>query len=89
MLHQTPSLGRVVLVSVDPAINNGSDVAPGTIVRVWNDRQINVKVHLDEHSDKWMPSVMLFDTKPTEEDLLGIPKTLSGHDYYAYWPPKV
>lgn len=34
---QTASIGRIVHVIVDPASNNGSDVAPAIVVRVWGE----------------------------------------------------
>lgn len=34
----TPSIGRVVHVLVAPVTNNGSDVAPATVTRVWEQR---------------------------------------------------
>lgn len=31
-----PTVGRIVLVIVDPASNNGSEIAPAIITRVWS-----------------------------------------------------
>lgn len=42
-----PSLGRIVHVAVDPLANNGSPVAPGIIVRVWDERTLSVQAFLD------------------------------------------
>lgn len=75
-----PSLGRIVLTPVDPAINNGADVAPAVITRVWNDTTINVRVLLDGHAIDWKTSVTLYDEPPT-----GDPKVT----HYAFWPPRV
>jgi hypothetical protein len=77
---QKPSLGRVVLARVDPTMNNGSDVAPATIVRVWTDEMVNLKVHCDGHSELWQTSVNLYGTA---ED---VP---ADAQQAAYWPPRV
>jgi hypothetical protein len=78
---QKPSLARMVLVGVEPEENNGSDIAPATIVRVWNDTMVNLKVHLDGPGDKWKTSVKLCKT---EED---------GREHgilnACWWPPRV
>lgn len=44
---QKPSLGRVVLVPVNPDGNNGSPVAKADITRVVSDTTVNVRVVLD------------------------------------------
>jgi hypothetical protein len=43
----TPTVGRIVHVLVDPKANNGSDVAPAIITRVWNDSGVNLRVLRD------------------------------------------
>lgn len=82
-MPQTPSLGRVVLVLVAPVTNNGSDVAPATIVRVsgapgaWS---VNLKVDLDGATTaKWLTSVGLFDTEEAARQCKG---------FAAFWPPR-
>lgn len=35
MTAQTPSKGRIVLVGVIPETNNGDDVCPAVVTRVW------------------------------------------------------
>ena len=84
-MTQTPSLGRVVLVLVNPITNNGADAAPATVTRVWEQRPdgawlVNLKAHLDSPtSSKWFTSVALFDTE----------KAARAHDgEAAYWPPR-
>lgn len=74
-----PSIGRIVLVLVEPQQNNGSDVAPAMITRVWNDTMINVKVLLDGPGDAWQGSVTLYAERPTDESLTRA----------AWWPPRV
>lgn len=83
---QTPSLGRVVLVLVNPVTNGGSDVAPATVVRVGPEhadgsRTVNVKVDLDASTTaKWMTSVRLFDTEEAARECKG---------FAAFWLPRV
>lgn len=77
---QKPSLGRVVLVKVDPAANNGSDTAHASITRVWNDGMVNIRVMLDAFTTpEWKTSVALCDT---EEEAVAT-------GYACYWPPRV
>lgn len=83
---QKPSLGRVVLVLVEPTTNNGSDTAPATVTRVWSEQQdgswlVNVKVALDSVSDRWLTSIPLFGT---EDDA----RAYTGPNA-AFWPPRV
>jgi len=73
-----PSIGRIVLVPVDAVINNGADVAPAIITRVWSDTCVNVHVLLDGRNTEWKTSVHLFDT--AEEAAVG---------HSCYWPPRV
>lgn len=58
-----PSLGRTVLVGVDPSMNNGADTAPAVITRVWDDILINVRVLLDGDSQPlWRTSLTHTDS---------------------------
>ena len=57
-----PTLGRIVLVPADPAVNNGADVAPAVITRVWNDEVVNVRVLLDSDAVQWRTSVKYVDS---------------------------
>lgn len=75
-----PSLGRIVIVPMNPATNNGADEAPAIITRVWSDTMINVRVFSDTGTgDSVMSktSLNLHDEKPE----------FPGHD--AWWPPRV
>ncbi|WP_406324477.1 hypothetical protein [Streptomyces niveus] len=82
---QTPSLGRVVLVLVNPITNGGFDVAPATVVRVGAEHPdgtwtVNVKADLDASTTaKWLTSVRLH---PDEETARAYDGTA------AYWPPR-
>lgn len=75
----TPSVGRIVIVKVDPKRNNGADVAPAVITRVWAPDLVNLKVLKDAEQDAWMTSVKLLDTA---EDA-------AGQVHVCYWPPRV
>lgn len=77
----TPSVGRIVVVGVDPTRNNGSDLAPAVIVRVWNDTMVNVKVFNDSPECQWKTSVYLF---ANEEDA-----RTHGILNACFWPPRV
>lgn len=74
-----PSIGRIVHVLVDPAQNNGNDVAPAIITRVWTDRMVNVKVLTDGPHDLWQTSLDLLDVRPSDNTIKRA----------AFWPPKV
>lgn len=73
-----PSLGRIVLTYVDPTQNNGADVAPAVITRVWSDTVVNLRVLVDTGA---MPlsktSVVLLAEQPAEVS------------YTCWWPPRV
>lgn len=74
-----PSVGRIVHVLVDPALNNGSDVAPAIITRVWSDAMVNVKVFLDsEGADLCQTSVNLHPEQPDDPAITRA----------AWWPPR-
>lgn len=47
MSGQTPSVGRIVLVPMDPRGNNGQHYAPAIITRVWSDTMVNLRVFAD------------------------------------------
>lgn len=85
-----PFVGRIVLVTVDPRQNNGSDVAPAVITRVWaGDDLINAKVLLDGDANLWMTNIPLFKERPEPDDE-------RVQNYYfdtgkmrvAFWPPR-
>jgi hypothetical protein len=73
-----PSLGRIVHVLVDPADNNGADVAPAVVTRVWSDSMVNVKAFLDsDGADLCQTSVDLYDERPAKNVTRA-----------AWWPPR-
>lgn len=80
-----PTIGRVVIALANPAENNGSDVAPATITRVWNEQPdgswiVNIRVTLDGENTSWKTSVKLCDT---EEQA----RAAGGHS--CFWPPRI
>ena len=96
-----PSVGRIVHVFADPRHNNGADVAPAMITRVWNEDEphsVNVRVLYDEDHTGWMTSVPLYDTREDAEaaqaklvaefEAAGS-KPLDGPPFRAFWPPRV
>ena len=52
-----PSVGRIVHVPMNPNKNNGADVAPAVITRVWSDECVNVHVLADGPDTEWRTSV--------------------------------
>ncbi|MGW4108546.1 hypothetical protein [Streptomyces sp. NPDC004976] len=79
---QKPSVGRIVLVPAEPTMNNGADVAPAIITRVWNDSTINVRVLLDsQNAPEWRTSLVHTDA------LEGLDGNASPHRWA--WPPRV
>lgn len=78
---QQPSLGRIVIVPVDPTFNNGSDEAPAIITRVWNDTMVNVRILKDSRETDWRTSLKLAEEKPTE--------FISKEECVCWWPPRV
>lgn len=87
---QKPSIGRIVIVSVDPARNNGATEAPAQICRVWSDALINVRALLDGREVDWMTSVPLY---ATQEDFAAakaeIEQSGDGMMPAAWWPPRI
>lgn len=77
---QKPSLGRVVLVPMDPAANNGAEVAPAIITRVWSDTCVNVRVLADG------PDTPLRTSVTHIEDLADLEP---GQRHCWTWPPRV
>lgn len=74
-----PSLGRIVLVPMDPATNNGSKIAAAVITRVWSDKVINVHVLADGPQSEWRTSVVQVDD---------LAERGPGIHFWA-WPPRV
>ncbi|MGW8326481.1 hypothetical protein ACWGLE_01095 [Streptomyces sp. NPDC055897] len=91
----TPSVGRIVLVTVEPTTNNGADVAPAIITRVWSDSMVNVQVFRDgAHGGQAATSIPLFadraavDTARAERVGAALPHQLVTTFMAAYWPPR-
>jgi hypothetical protein len=78
---QKPSLGRFVIVPMDPTFNNGCDEAPAVICRVFDDALVNVRILGDSKEVKWRTSCKLTDEKPAE--------FYGKEDCVAWWPPRV
>lgn len=84
---QKPSVGQIVIVPIAalPAeSNNGGDVAPAVITRVWNDHMVNVRVLLDGNDVPWKTSITLYDTS---EDYAAAVE--EGRPFGCYWPPRI
>ena len=83
-----PTVGRIIHTLVDPARNNGADVAPAIITRVWSDTSVNLRVLYDGASVDWVTSATLHADEDTarEHVAMGI-QPMSGHQ--AFWPPRV
>ena len=77
---QTPTVCRFVIALVDPATNNGSDLAPAVITRAWGPSMVNVKVLNDGPDNEWKTSVSLHDTEDEA-------RATGGHS--VFWPPAV
>jgi hypothetical protein len=91
---QTPAIGRIVHVSMNPAENNGADAAPAVITRVWSDTCVNVRVLADSHAVDWRTSVTLWETpealKTHHEKLISQGVVAEGsRPSGAFWPPRV
>lgn len=57
-----PDVGDVVLVPMDPVLNNGAAVAPALVTRVWNPTTVNVRILADGHAIDWRTSVAYRDS---------------------------
>lgn len=78
-----PSIGRIVLVPMDPAMNNGAKVAPAIITRVWSDTTINVRILADSENLLWRTSVTY------TPDLDALPSGDLNPTHHWAWPPRV
>lgn len=99
---QTASIGRIVHVLLDPAQNNGSDVAPALVTRTWGEpyflaplndverQTINVRVFGDNAETLLLTSIVLFEERPTAEQLEALNSSNpKGYRAVAFWPPRV
>jgi hypothetical protein len=75
-----PSVGRIVLVPIEPEMNNGATIAPAIITRVWNDTTVNLRVLADGQNLLWRTS----STYAEDLDNLDQP-----HMNYWTWLPRV
>lgn len=82
------TVGRVVIVGIDPSRNNGEDVCPAIVTRVWGPDPsnkgialINVKALNDGPNNEWKTSVILFGTEDAAR--------AHGLANAAYWPPRM
>jgi hypothetical protein len=97
---QSASIGRIVHVTVNPADNNGSDIAAAIVTRTWgepftNERDelgerqtINVRVLLDQRETPWHTSIELFADRPSLEALDARNPHAEGRHTVAFWPPR-
>ena len=98
-----PAIGRIVHVVVDPKTNNGSDVAPAMITRVWSDTCVNLRVIRDNYpgAEEWLTSWSLHESREEIEakraaiqasiDAAATPGTepAKAQMFGAFWPPRV
>ena len=77
-------LGQKVLVLVDPAANNGHDVASATIVKVYNGgKHVNLRVLYDAAAgDGYVTSIPLYDGEEQAREHAPQSPTLN----VAFWP---
>jgi hypothetical protein len=79
---QKPSLGKVVLVPVNPAMNNGEPVAYASVTKVWSDTTINARVVLDlPGQDDHRTSLTYVEQVPAWDP--------DGNMRVWSWPPRV
>jgi hypothetical protein len=95
-----PTVGRIVHVLMDPRENNGADVAPAIITRVWAHESldslglprysVNVRVLSDTSANPELrTSIYLFERRLTEEQLDELYPTIEARKLVAFWPPTV
>lgn len=103
-IAQAEALGRIVHVLVHPTLNNGSDVAPAVITRVWGQAHdgtqlVNLRVWLDgtNHSHEWATSRHLHADEASARKAHGDQLALLvgfddehpiGVSAHAFWPAR-
>lgn len=97
---QAPSIGRIVHVLVDPASNNGQEVAAAIVTATYGPTSdgdgivrhtISVRVVTDTLSDlPSLTSIYLYDERPSAEKLARLyPANPTGRNGIAFWPARV
>lgn len=89
---QQPTVGRIVLGLVDPDTNNGADIAPAIITRVWSESAsgrwtVNLRELRDQppSAAEWRTSVYLHaDEETARTEAAG---NLASKHYF--WPPRI
>lgn len=96
MTEQQPSVGRIVVAGGVPVTdNNGTDIAPAVITRVWQGNHVNVRVLLDGNATLWWTSVPLFDSVEAfsaaqSEWAQQMGAAAAGAQFHGvYWPTRV
>jgi hypothetical protein len=93
------TISRIVHVLVDPAENNGCDIATGIVSRVWGpptigpsgleSQTVNIRVIGDNNEVSWLTSIRLYEKRPTDEQLAAMnPVNPKGYRTAAFWPPR-
>lgn len=82
-----PSIGRVVIATVNQEMNNWAEFAPAIVTRVWGEHPaggwtVNLRVLCDSENVLWQTSVRLVDT---QDDI----PAGSWAGSFAFWPPRV
>lgn len=99
---QKPTVGRIVHVLTDPGTNNGSDVAPAMITRVWSDTCVNLRLIRDGYpaAEEWLTSWSLYESREVIEaqaaatqasvDAAAAPgaEPVKVRPFGAFWPPR-
>lgn len=86
-MMQVPTIGRVILVRMDQKENNGADVAPAIITRVWSECAdsswtINAKILADHEMNIWRTSLSLFSDQATAD------RERPNGVHVGWWPPR-
>lgn len=93
-MSQKPSVGRIVLATVHPTTNNGTDIAPAVITRVWGDGLVNVQIFRDGASGSHpATSIGLYPNRKELDAAKARRDTEQPHladttFTAAYWPPR-
>lgn len=83
---QKPSPARMVMMGIAEHENNGADVCPAVVTRVWGQRPdggwtVNVRCLPDSTETPWKTSVVLFETEEQARQY--------GIAGACFWPPRV